>query len=70
MNDLKLHPRHFIVNKAALEISKAILDATSNYKLTYGELTRILASELGSLAKYQIREERHPNDLDAPGDLA
>lgn len=67
---MRIHPREQIVDQARLQIASAILSASKVHDLTDGELTAILAGELSSLAKYQIRQERHPNDPDKPGGLA
>lgn len=66
---MKLHPRVMIVQKASNEISEAILTFVAQYQLTYGEIMMILGGELQSFAKYQIREERRPDDPDMPGGL-
>ena len=70
LNDLpKLHPRETIVNKASAEIGLALVNLYNKYDLTYGEILRILSSELASQAKYMIRQERHPEDPSQPGGL-
>lgn len=43
--------------------------ARTEHQLTEGECMRILAEELASLAKYEIRQERHPEDPSKPGGL-
>lgn len=67
---MKTHPREQIVTHARRQIAGAIQSAAEANDLTYGELTAILSGELSSLAKYQIRQERHPNDPEKPGGLA
>jgi len=64
---MQRHPREQFVNSAKAAIAEAILKASEEHDLTYGELTAILAGELASVAKYQIREERHPDEPDKPG---
>ena len=65
----KLHPRYVVTAEAGAEINKAVANAIIKYQLTYGEITALLASEIASYAKYQVREERHGN-AETPGQLA
>ena len=67
---MKLHPRERKVAEARNKIASAVLDTIKAYNLTYGETTQILASELLAWTKYQIRDERHPDDPAKPGGLA
>lgn len=67
---MKIHPREQVVGQAKCQIKAAILAAVQAHGLTNGELSSILAEEIASVAKYQIRAERHPNDPDKPGGLA
>lgn len=62
---MKMHRRELIVNKAAVEVQ----DVFMRHNLRFGERVRICADILSSIAKYIIREERHPNDPDMPGGL-
>ena len=65
---MRIHPRYFIVSKAENELSTFLLDLEQKHELTYGEVVRILSTLLAREAKHMIREERHPDDLDAKGD--
>ena len=65
---MSMHPRYEVTQAASREIGRAISQSVRAHKLTYGEITSILASELASFAKFQIRDERHPGDPDARGD--
>ena len=65
----RIHPRERLVAEARHDISTAIIAAAKAYDLTHGELTMILAGEIQSWTKYQIREERHPEDPDKPGGI-
>lgn len=68
---MKIHPREKIVNAAEAAVRLAIASATR--ELTTAETLRvvcsILSSEIGGIAKYSIREERH-GDVDKPGGRA
>jgi hypothetical protein len=66
---MKLHPRHSIVTEARHDIAQAVTRAVTKHDITYGELFSILAGEMAGWAKYAIREERHPDDPDTPGDV-
>jgi hypothetical protein len=74
---MKLHPRVKMVKKAELKLLdifiKGIEEIDKSYDLTYGEylriITNVFSGELNMIAKYMIREERHPNDPDKKGDL-
>jgi len=67
----KLHPRYWIVKKAEVELSKAVMDIAQKHELTTAEQLKVVAAALGdavgSIAKYAIRQERH-GDSDTPGD--
>lgn len=66
---MKRHKREPIVGEAQGKIGMAINRIAMEYDLTYGEMTRIVASELAHLAKWMIRAERHPDDPNRPGGL-
>lgn len=65
---MKIHQRETLVNKAHVKIKEAIVEHTRG--LTEAEILRViaavLADEIGGIAKYQIRMERH-GDPDKPG---
>jgi hypothetical protein len=69
---MKMHKRERVVNQARIDLSQAILDWAGEHKLTDGEyvsvLNGVLSDQIGSWAKYKIREERHGN-TDTPGGL-
>jgi hypothetical protein len=70
----RLHPRERIVSEARIELVRAVLDWREKHdELTDGELFSIVGGVLGdqitSMAKYLIREERHPGEPDKPGGL-
>ena len=64
---MKLHPRTQIVSKAQSELVHFMLTLEQKHGLTYGELVKILSLRVADLAKYMIRDERHP-DSDKRGD--
>ena len=65
----KMHKREFIVKKAEIELNSLIIQIRQN--LTEGEYLRVISNVfhgcLANIAKWQIREERHPKDLNKPG---
>lgn len=67
---MKLHLRMRVVTQARLEFDQFLLDLEQKHGLTYGEVFSLLGHAVASLAKYQIRSERHPNDPDKKGDEA
>jgi hypothetical protein len=68
---MKIHHRETLVNDASKKLRDCLSSIESD--LTYGEYLRVITSELcsvwQSIAKYTIRQERHPNDPDQPGGL-
>lgn len=71
MNLPRIHPREELVKKAELKIQEVFLEVTEG--LTTGEVLRVCASvfgsQVGTIAKYAIRRERHGNS-DRPGGWA
>ena len=71
---MKLHEREEIVRKAEADFLAKMLDWMQEWgdQLTDGEELRVVGGLLGghltTMAKYQIREERH-GDEDTPGGL-
>ena len=67
---MKLHKRSLVVQKARYAFEAFLLELETDYALTYGELFSLLGNAIASLATYQVRNERHPNDPDKKGDEA
>jgi len=67
---VKRHPRTLIVQKARHAFEAFLLELEQDHALTYGEVLSLLGNAIASLAKYQIRSERHPDDPDTGGDEA
>jgi hypothetical protein len=67
-NRMPLHPRTMVVNQAKAEIGMAISNIVIEHKLTYAELFGILGGEISGVAKFALREERHPDDPGKGGD--
>lgn len=67
----KLHHREAIVRKAKLELMELLFKLRND--LTPGEYLKVVTEELSNewhgVAKYMIREERHPDNPDQPGGL-
>lgn len=56
------------VQLADTEIARAVQDVCVRHDLTSGELVSILSGQVRELAKYIIREERHPGQPGKKGD--
>lgn len=56
-----IHPRHFAVRKARIEIGEAISKAEKAHNLTPSEIFLILAGEIQTLAEGCVRTERAQN---------
>ena len=67
---MKLHPRMRVVTQARGELDQFLIDLEQKHGLTYGEVFSLLGHAVASLAKYQIREESHPDQPDKKGDEA
>jgi hypothetical protein len=72
---VRLHSREDVVTRARLDLADRILDWRRTHEdLTCGEMFSVLGDvgcgQIANLAKYLIREERHPDDPDKPGGLA
>ena len=58
---ITIHPRHFPVEKAYLDIDSAVTEAMSKHPdLTYMELLSILNRITASWVKYGIKDEWYP----------
>jgi hypothetical protein len=66
-----MHHREMIVNDYKLKLMRCLQELCEN--LTTGEFVRVVSEELsdqlGGVAKYMIREERHPDNISMPGGL-
>lgn len=60
---MRIHERERVVQEAHAKVSTIMAD------LTPGEQLRVLSGELGMVAKYMIRVERH-GDTGTPGGIA
>lgn len=70
VSKMRLHPRYFIVQKASSELTGFMLDLIEKHELTHGEIAKLLAEEILTWTKYEIRAERHPEDPEKKGDEA
>lgn len=65
----RIHPREELVKAHEQKIRDVLLAAAK--ELTEAEIIRAVVTcfgdYLGSMAKYMIRAERHPNNPDKPG---
>ncbi len=66
---MRLHERTLLVQRARGEFTDLCTEFLRGHDLTWGEWTSILGDALAQNARYQIREERHP-DSDKKGDEA
>lgn len=67
---MRIHPRLQAVSDAQAELTKAFNAIEEKYELTYGEMFSILGQKVQNIAKYLIRDERHPDDPEKKGDEA
>lgn len=69
---MKLHQRETLVREVKNKLSRAFLDTFRDVELTNAEELKIVnevsSDWIGSILKYQIRDERHGN-TDTPGGL-
>jgi len=67
-----IHEREAMVREAENKMLTHWIEVSKD--LTEGEeirvLTNFLSGRLGTIAKFMIRAERHPDDPDQPGGLA
>lgn len=54
---------------ACTTIAMEIQEIIGQHGLTHGEILRCLNEQMGSMIRYVIREERHPEQSDLPGGL-
>ena len=70
---MNVNAREANAHAAKHVLLKAIIEMNRTCDLTPGEgirvVSEILYNELASIAKYMIREERHPGKPDMPGGL-
>jgi hypothetical protein len=68
-----IHPRENYVTSAEQKLGASISKIVEEHELTTAEELRILVntltSRIGLIAKYAIREERHPDEPGLPGCL-
>lgn len=65
-----VHPRTLLVEKVDRELESFLTNLLATHQLTEAEILSILARQLGNLARYAVRAERHPEDLNKIGDEA
>lgn len=70
MSGMRIHPRLYVVQQASNELAAKLNELEQTHSLTYGEMFSMLAERMANLAKYLIREERHPENPDKRGDEA
>lgn len=66
---LRLHDRTQMVQLAGNEFTASFITLCEHHRLTTAERIQLLTSEIQSIIKYAIREERH-GDSDKRGDEA
>lgn len=55
---MKLSPRHEPTTLAGIELSTAVCEIVKKHDLTFPELVSLLAREMTSWTKWQLRDER------------
>jgi len=67
----RVHQREKLVHQAEMKLNGTLLEVV--HDLTEGEqikvVTKVLSDWLLGMAKYMIRDERHPGEPDKPGGL-
>jgi hypothetical protein len=58
------------VQRASLEIRRALDDAQERHGLTDVEMLRVLFEHQTTISKYLLRDERHPGEPDRKADEA
>jgi len=66
---IKLHARTQKVALARIDITKAVIEICAREQLTFVESMQALADTIQSLAKWNLRRERHPKKPAEPADL-
>lgn len=66
---MKIHPRTMLADKIGCDIRTAFWNAVPPDALTYLELLRVINDLEASVLKMALREERHPDNPDAPADV-
>ena len=61
----RLHEREYVMQQANSDLYALI----EKHGLTNGEVVRLYAEHLASIAKWMIRDERHPDDPSKPGGI-
>lgn len=67
---MKLHERTLPVQRAENELGTLVWQWIERHDLTYTEAVRCLLSITQGVTKYQLRQERHPDDPDTKADEA
>jgi len=65
---MKMHPRTAAVDRAEVETGQALLAIAEKYNLTPTERLIILNQHIGTMLKYCLRSERHPDEPGRPAD--
>lgn len=67
---MEMHERSQKVLIAQTELAWIFSKYANENGLTFGEQIQMLGNMISNIVKYQIREERHPDDPDKGGDDA
>lgn len=65
---MRLHSRTMPVSRAQSELGIWVWKWMDDHNLTYVEAVRCLLEVTQGITKYQLRQERHPDDPDAKAD--
>lgn len=65
---MRLHARTMPVGRAQSELGIWVWEWMKTHDLTYVEAVRCLLEVIQGITKYQLRQERHPDDPDAKAD--
>lgn len=67
---MQLHPRTLKVQEASAKMGLAICKVAEEYGLTYVELMQCILAAGQMNTKFALRDERHPESPETPGDQA
>lgn len=66
---MKIHRREELVNKAEVEFNEFVINWYTKHKLTYVEIYQIFVNRIQQFLRYNLRQERHPEDPNKPAGL-
>ena len=65
---LRLHPRTMPVQSAGADLHGCLLEFQQAHELTDAEMLGLVVEHTGRIARWMLREERHPGEPDHKAD--